>query len=204
MLWAVCDNDCNGRTATLDVKGGRFGVTAVYDRPAGMANLNNEGFAITPQAECVNGLKPVFYTDDDNTAGHALRTGAINCTPLTAAASEQAPQAPAPQSFPQIAVRPSCCGRDLAPQVKLALKFTKAGQLRATITLDERADLTITATAKRRTVVKTTRKGVAAGKRTLTLGSKRGVRRGEKVTLTVKARDAGGNVTTERITAKVR
>ena len=76
--------------------------------------------------------------------------------------------------------------------------------MRATITLDERADLTITATAKRRTVVKTTRKGVAAGKRTLTLGSKRGVRRGEKVTLTVKARDAGGNVTTKRITAKVR
>ena len=32
-----------------------------------MANLNNEGFAIAPRAECVNGLKPVFYTDDSNT-----------------------------------------------------------------------------------------------------------------------------------------
>ena len=167
-----------------------------------MPNLNNEGFAIAPQAECVNGLKPVFYTDDDNTDGHALRTGAINCTPLT----QQSTPTPAPQSTPApiVGVTPSCCGYDAAPQLKLALKFTKSGQLRATITLDERADLTITATAKRRTVVKTTRKGVAAGKRTLTLGSKRGVRRGEKVTLTVKARDAGGNVTTKRITAKVR
>ena len=139
-----------------------------------MPNLNNEGFAIAPQAECVNGLKPVFYTDDDNTGGHALRTGAINCTPLTQQPHADArPAADAARRLP--GVTPSCCGRDAAPQLKLALKFTKSGQLRATITLDERADLTITATAKRRTVVKTTRKGVAAGKRTLTLGNKRSV-----------------------------
>ena len=87
-LWAVCDNDCNGRTATLDVESARRrrspspNTTSV---PPAWPNLNNEGFAIAPQAECVNGLKPVFYTDDDNTGGHALRTGTINCTPLTAA-----------------------------------------------------------------------------------------------------------------------
>ena len=46
---------------------GRFVVTNTYERPAGMANLNNEGFAIAPQAECVNGLKPVFWADDSNT-----------------------------------------------------------------------------------------------------------------------------------------
>ena len=102
-------------------------------------------------------------------------------------------------------MKPSCCGRDFAPRVELVLKFTKARQLRATITLDEQANLTITAKgAKSRTIVKTTRKNIKAGKRTFTLGKKRGVRRGEKVTLTVKARDAGGNVTTKRITAKVR
>ena len=79
-LWAVCDNGCDGRTATLDVaqtgpNTGYFLVDNTYARPAGMANLNNEGFAIAPQAECVNGLKPTFYTDDSNTGGHALRTG---------------------------------------------------------------------------------------------------------------------------------
>ena len=83
-LWAVCDNGCDGRTATLDVaqsgpNTGYFLVSNTYARPAGMANLNNEGFAIAPQAECVNGLKPTFYTDDSNTGGHALRTGKIAC-----------------------------------------------------------------------------------------------------------------------------
>ena len=59
---------------------GRFVVTNIYERPAGMPNLNNEGFAIAPQAECVNGLKPVFWADDSNTGGHALRAGTLNCT----------------------------------------------------------------------------------------------------------------------------
>ncbi len=47
-----------------------------------MPNINNEGFAITPQAECVNGLKPAFWSDDNGTDGHAIRTGTINCTVL--------------------------------------------------------------------------------------------------------------------------
>jgi hypothetical protein len=88
-LWAVCDDGCDGRTATLDIaqsgpNSGRFAVTNVYERPAGMPNLNNEGFAIAPRAECVNGLKPVFWADDLNTGDHALRSGAIKCTPLPA------------------------------------------------------------------------------------------------------------------------
>ena len=68
-LWAACDNNCGGRTATLDIapagpKAGHFVVTNTYERPAGMPDLNNEGFAIAPQAECVGGLKPVFWSDD--------------------------------------------------------------------------------------------------------------------------------------------
>ncbi len=84
-LWAVCDNDCNGRSATLDIAqagpdDGKFVVTNTYQRPAGMADLNNEGFAITPQAECVGGFKPVIWADDGNTDSHALRQGTLNCT----------------------------------------------------------------------------------------------------------------------------
>jgi hypothetical protein len=45
-----------------------------------MPNLNNEGFVMAPQAECVNGLKPVFWADDTNDGGHALRAGTIDCT----------------------------------------------------------------------------------------------------------------------------
>ena len=84
-LWAVCDNGCDGRTATLDIaqsgpNAGKFVVTNTYERPAGMPNLNNEGFAIAPRAECVGGLKPVFWADDSNTGGHELHAGSLKCT----------------------------------------------------------------------------------------------------------------------------
>ncbi|WP_424637583.1 lamin tail domain-containing protein [Embleya sp. AB8] len=80
-LWAACDNTCHGRTATLDLDAnGRFAVTAVYERPAGMPDYNNEGFAIAPQASCVAGRKPVLWSDDDNDGGHALRAGTLPCT----------------------------------------------------------------------------------------------------------------------------
>ena len=108
-----------------------------------------------------------------------------------------------------------------APQLKIALKFTKSGtravrrtgKFGVAITLGERADLTFTATARKnaktraRTILRTTRKGVAAGKPTLTLSLTRRVRaslrKGETVTLTVQARDAAQNVTTRRVTARV-
>jgi hypothetical protein len=88
LLWAVCDNTCDGDHATLDVaqqgpNQGHFVVMHNYARPVGMPNLNNEGFAIGPQAECVNNLKPVFWADDTNDDQHALRTGSVHCTPLS-------------------------------------------------------------------------------------------------------------------------
>ncbi|WP_208858814.1 lamin tail domain-containing protein [Cryobacterium zongtaii] len=87
-FWAVCDDTCTGRSAVLEIaqsgaSDGRFGVTTVYERPASMPNLNNEGFALAPQSACVAGAKPVFWADDSNTGGHAIRVGSIECTPLT-------------------------------------------------------------------------------------------------------------------------
>ena len=99
-LWAWCDNTCGNRSATLDIVAtfiaaqpegsaqaqaagdGRFAVTAVYAPPAGLPDVNNEGFAIAPQSACIDGLKPAFWSDDDNTGGHALRAGTIACTAL--------------------------------------------------------------------------------------------------------------------------
>ncbi|MGW3629373.1 lamin tail domain-containing protein [Streptomyces sp. NPDC005122] len=81
-LWAACDDTCQGRTSTLDINAqGKFAVTHTYDRPTGMANYNNEGFAIAPQTACVGGHKPVLWSDDTNDGGHALRAGTLNCTP---------------------------------------------------------------------------------------------------------------------------
>lgn len=87
LLWAVCDEACDGRTATLDVAqdgafDGSFRITAVYDNPVGMDDgLANEGFAIAPTAECVDGVRAVWYADDAGTAGHALREAGLRCAP---------------------------------------------------------------------------------------------------------------------------
>jgi hypothetical protein len=81
-LWVVCDNNCDGRSRVFEVdSAGSFALVAEYARPTGMANLNNEGFTITPDSECVGGSKPVYWADDGNTGGHVLRAGSIPCTP---------------------------------------------------------------------------------------------------------------------------
>ena len=222
-LWAVCDDGCDGRGATLDVgPAGRFVVGATYARPAGMANLNNEGFAIAPQAECVNGLKPVFWSDDGNTDGHALRSGTLACTvPPPAPGPPPVAGAPAPPMGPPAPVlappAPTPPADRTAPSLKVTLKLPavrRTGKLAVTLTLGERANLTFTATARKttkaraRTLLKATRLGVAAGKRTLTLSLshriRAALRKGETVTLTVVARDLARNATTRRATAKVR
>ncbi|MFG2500735.1 hypothetical protein ACGFSB_21270 [Streptomyces sp. NPDC048441] len=79
-LWAVCDDTCQGSSTTLEINGqGKFAATATYDRPSGMADLNNEGFAIAPQTACSAGAKPVLWSDDGNEGGHALRSGTLPC-----------------------------------------------------------------------------------------------------------------------------
>ena len=100
------------------------------------------------------------------------------------------------------------------PATKGTYAVRKTGKLKLVVTVDERSDLTITATARKnskskaRTLTKTTRKGVAAGKPsyTLTLSKKlrRALKKGETITLAVQARDAAGNVGTARATGKVR
>lgn len=219
-LWAACDNGCDGRTATLDIDaGGRFVVTHTYARPAGMTNLNNEGFTITPQAECAGGLKPVFWTDDSGTDGHAIRSGTINCTVPVAdpvpTPGTPLPGTPTPPS-------PGSTVDRTAPTLKVALRVTRTGtfavrrtgKLQLSLTLSERADLTISATARKssrsraRSIYKSTRRGVAAGSTKLTLTLTKRVRsalrKGETLTLTVQARDAAGNVATKRASTKVR
>jgi len=86
VLWATCDDGCDGRAAVLQIDTtagsateGRFVVSQLLDRPTGIPNVNNEGFALTPLAECVGGTRPVFGSDDDETVGHALRRGRLSC-----------------------------------------------------------------------------------------------------------------------------
>src|SRR5438477_10634517 len=77
-FWAVCDNTCQGRSEllTIDETTGRFRIAHLYERPAGMPNINNEGFTTASAGECVNGRRPAFWADDGNDGRHALRAGA--------------------------------------------------------------------------------------------------------------------------------
>jgi hypothetical protein len=64
-----------------DRRDGAFTAVNRYERPGGMPNLNNEGLAIAPLTECTGDVRPVFYSDDSDTAGNSLRQGTVNCTP---------------------------------------------------------------------------------------------------------------------------
>lgn len=86
-LWATCDNGCQGRSATYEVatsgdRQGRFALSHVYERPAGLPNANNEGFAFAPDAECTAaGTKPAWWADDDQSGGYSIREGTLACVP---------------------------------------------------------------------------------------------------------------------------
>jgi hypothetical protein len=82
LLWATCDNTCQGRSTTLSITAGKFTVAATYDRPAQLPDYNHEGFAIAPQSTCTTGRKQVLWSDDSNTTTHALRAGTLPCTTI--------------------------------------------------------------------------------------------------------------------------
>jgi hypothetical protein len=82
-FWAHCDNTCANASHVLLISPttGTFAVAASYDPPSGMdPTENNEGFATTSDADCVGGLKPVFWSDDGAAGGFSLRQGSLNCT----------------------------------------------------------------------------------------------------------------------------
>ena len=96
-LWAVCDDTCSGRSAQLEIGAtGLFAPARVVERPTGMPNINNEGFAMAPQARCASGSKSVFWADDASTDGHALREGSIACTTVAPPVAPTTPITPVP------------------------------------------------------------------------------------------------------------
>lgn len=78
-LWMACDDGCDGRVATARIQDGRFVVTGIHARPTGLGNYNHEGFTVAPAHRCSNGVRPVFWANDANNGGHALRQGSTTC-----------------------------------------------------------------------------------------------------------------------------
>lgn len=75
-LWAVCDDGCQGRSAEITLNGTAEPDIAHYARPAGMPDINNEGFATAPASLSVDGQRPVWWFAD-GFASEALRTGTL-------------------------------------------------------------------------------------------------------------------------------
>ncbi|PCE15323.1 hypothetical protein AUC47_13520 [Microbacterium sp. SZ1] len=76
VLWAVCDDGCGGRSAQITLNGTNAPGIAHYARPAGMPDINNEGFATAPASLAVNGQRPVWWFAD-GFASEALRVGTL-------------------------------------------------------------------------------------------------------------------------------
>jgi hypothetical protein len=88
-LWAGCDNTCGNKLTILAVETspaspdrGHFVVRKAFARPITLPDVNNEGVTFAPTPECAGGLRRFFWSDDDQTSGHALRMDSIPCGPL--------------------------------------------------------------------------------------------------------------------------
>jgi hypothetical protein len=86
VLWAYCDDACGNRATLLAVDEtggsetlGQFVARAGFERPSDMANLGNEGLAVSA---CSAGAKTAIFADDGETDGHALREATLSCGPL--------------------------------------------------------------------------------------------------------------------------
>jgi hypothetical protein len=85
-LWFNCDETCGNRSGILDIDTrpgsatlGKLVVRRQFLRPSSLPDSNNEGIAIAPESECVDGYKRFFWTDDADQSGFSLRSDSIAC-----------------------------------------------------------------------------------------------------------------------------
>ncbi len=76
VLWVVCDDGCQGRSAQVTLNGTDAPDVVHVARPAGMPDINNEGFATAPASLSTDGERPVWWFAD-GFAAEALRAGAL-------------------------------------------------------------------------------------------------------------------------------
>jgi len=65
-LWASCDDGCNSATSVLAINAsGEFESIATLAAPDVISvSGNNEGFALAPTSECINGTRPALWGED--------------------------------------------------------------------------------------------------------------------------------------------
>lgn len=75
VLWAVCDNGCQGTAAQITLNGTAQPAIVHVARPASMPDINNEGFATAPSV--VAGFARAAWWFADGFTTGALRTGTV-------------------------------------------------------------------------------------------------------------------------------
>jgi hypothetical protein len=85
-LWTQCGAPCANEHGVMVIDTtmgsptfGKLELLGKLARPSTMADIANEGIAIAPESECVNGFKAFFWSDDSQTGGHAIRRDSIPC-----------------------------------------------------------------------------------------------------------------------------
>ncbi|WP_408898538.1 lamin tail domain-containing protein [Nocardioides sp. R1-1] len=137
-LWALCDDSCGGIQNLLTVENGAFVVKHSLARPAGMANLNNEGMAIKPRSTAVGGMVEVVWADDGDTDGHSLREGHLTADFAVPAPPAVTPPGVTPPTAAQLALAHAAAKVAAAKQkvaaVKAKLKAAKQARQAAKVT----------------------------------------------------------------------
>ncbi|MDO8382882.1 MAG: LPXTG cell wall anchor domain-containing protein, partial [Microbacterium sp.] len=75
VLWAVCDDGCDGTAAQITFNGTAEPSIAHFARPVSMPNGNNEGFATAPSS--VAGFARAAWWFKDGEPSGSLRTGTV-------------------------------------------------------------------------------------------------------------------------------
>lgn len=88
-LLTHCDQACNNRSSVLSVDTtlgsptkGRFIVRGAYEAPTSLGNYAYEGMVVAPEATCALGTKAVYFADDAQTGGHAIRRTTVPCASI--------------------------------------------------------------------------------------------------------------------------
>ena len=90
VIWAVCDDGCNGTVAHITLNGTAQPDVAYFARPAGMPDINNEGFATAPEGITVTGERAAWWLAD-GFISEALRLGTVPAAARVVASTPTVP-----------------------------------------------------------------------------------------------------------------
>jgi hypothetical protein len=89
-LWAVCDNGCGTAAAIITLNGTVDPSIAHVARPAGLPDVNNEGFATAPIEIDADGTRPAWWFAD-GFAAESLHLGTLTAVDLPPTGVDPAP-----------------------------------------------------------------------------------------------------------------